>query len=391
MSEPLVVWHAPFLSSGGYCSEAISFAAALSDSRALELRVRQFGDAFNRDFVDGLSLRTRSLLSKLMRVPADDASRRVRIDVCHAEPGAWSAPHPLYESGFHPCPSGEAHYTIGRTMFETDRLPDGWAARIAFLNEVWVPTDFSRGVFEVAGVPAAKIHVVGEGVDTAFFDRARVPTERRARFRICHVGKFERRKNLEGLIRAFARAFAHDGAAAAELSILTAAYHSSDDFRAQLAASLPGVSLDNVQLVSGVDDERLVAFYAGCDVYATASHGEGFGRPLVEAMSMSLPVISPFWSGPTSFLAPEFAFLVPVTELEPVGEGAFATHLWARVDEAALAAAMQAAAADVESTRRMGERARAYAVDKLCLKCIAAVVEQRIHDVASKITPHDEL
>ncbi len=376
--RPLVVWHAPFLSSGGYCSEAISFAAALSDSTAFELRARHFGDAVSRDFVDSLSVRTRALLSKLMADDDDSSDKRLRIDVCHAEPGAWSAPHPLFTS-FYPCPSAAA-FKIGRTMFETDRLPAGWAERCSFVDELWVPTEFSARIFAASGVPASKIHVIGQGVDTDLFDRRRVPVERRDRFRVCHVGKFERRKNLEGLIRAFAHAFAHQRDAA-ELHILTAAYHSSDDFRAQLAAS--GVSLHNVVLVSGFDDERLVAFYAACDVFATASHGEGFGRPLIEAMSMSLPVIAPFWSGPTAFLTAEFAFLVPVTELEPVGEGAFATHLWARINETALSAAMRAAAADTETTRQMGERARAYAVDKFCLKCIAETVEQRIRAIVT--------
>ena len=46
-------------------------------------------------------------------------------------------------------------------MFETDRLPNGWAARLNAVDEVWVPTEWARGVF------AAQDHqlVAAQGVD----------------------------------------------------------------------------------------------------------------------------------------------------------------------------------------------------------------------------------
>ena len=52
-------------------------------------------------------------------------------------------------------------------MFETDRLPDGWADRLNKVDEVWVPTQFHRAIFEDAGV--VKVKVVGEPVDTDRF------------------------------------------------------------------------------------------------------------------------------------------------------------------------------------------------------------------------------
>jgi glycosyltransferase involved in cell wall biosynthesis len=47
-------------------------------------------------------------------------------------------------------PSGsEGHgstVTVGRTMFETDRVPLGWIPRLASMDEIWVPTEFMRDV-----------------------------------------------------------------------------------------------------------------------------------------------------------------------------------------------------------------------------------------------------
>ena len=33
---------------------------------------------------------------------------------------------------------------VGRTMFESDRIPDGWASQCNAMDEVWVPSEFNR-------------------------------------------------------------------------------------------------------------------------------------------------------------------------------------------------------------------------------------------------------
>jgi glycosyltransferase involved in cell wall biosynthesis len=103
------------------------------------------------------------------------------------------------------------------------------------MDFVWVPTEFSRDVFEAGGVSAAKLVVVGESVDTAFFSRARVravgntltpadlfsmgsvvvyvdkpqdsSTHAQDPFVFLSVFKWEERKNWRCLIKAFALEF----------------------------------------------------------------------------------------------------------------------------------------------------------------------------------------
>lgn len=47
----------------------------------------------------------------------------------------------------------------------------------------------------------------------------------------------------------------------------------------------------NVSLVGKVSDENLVSLYHNCDVYVSASEWEGFGVPLLEAMSFGKPLV----------------------------------------------------------------------------------------------------
>jgi len=57
-------------------------------------------------------------------------------------------PQPLFQTTA--CPphnagiDSAAMYTIGRTMFETDRLTPEHAARCNAMDEVWVPTAFHK-------------------------------------------------------------------------------------------------------------------------------------------------------------------------------------------------------------------------------------------------------
>ena len=66
-------------------------------------------------------------------------------------------------------PSEKMDYKIGRTMFETDRLPDGWVNRLNYMDEIWVPTSHSADIFKASGLHPDKVIIVGEPVDTEFF------------------------------------------------------------------------------------------------------------------------------------------------------------------------------------------------------------------------------
>lgn len=203
---PAVLWYAPFLSGGGYCSEAHSYVTAITaaqrsaadSSRSgrddatepFELFLTQHGDSFNAAFIRDLPEDMRALLEEvLLLVPFSvplvlpitrwllqacsgvsqllcnsavtlvaaltslfaHASQHwieprefhwrlreqgIAVAICHSEPGAW---HPARYSTSR-CPPEGARYAVGRTMFETDRVPSGWADRMNEMDEIWVPT-----------------------------------------------------------------------------------------------------------------------------------------------------------------------------------------------------------------------------------------------------------
>lgn len=244
------------------------------------------------------------------------------------------------------CPPTGSMFTVGRTMFETDRLPSGWADRLNVMQEVWVPTHFHADVFHRDGVRASKLVVVPEPIDTQFFDPIAAPPLRASRaygidvtssaFKFFSVFKFEYRKGVDVLLAAFAAAFGGH-AATEELYILTSSYHSSTDFQAgideHLATAFPdGVPpsvASRIKLVDRVPQDELPSVYAAMDAFVLPSRGEGWGRPIVEAMAMELPVIATNWSGPTAFLTPHNSLPLHYDGFRPIPTGAFAGHLMA--------------------------------------------------------------
>jgi hypothetical protein len=136
LSNWTILWHAPFFSGGGYCSEAWSYFHLLQAMGA-DVRIVQHGDGIDNIYVSQMSEeQTRAAAASSRAI-----DRRI-ISICHSEPGAWSAPSPRFHTSR--CPHPQADIAIGRTMFETDRLPQGWAQRLLHMHRVRIASPLKQ-------------------------------------------------------------------------------------------------------------------------------------------------------------------------------------------------------------------------------------------------------
>jgi len=157
------MWFAPFFSQSGYGSEARDFVLPLSNH--IPVKIVQHGDGTSSALVEGLPRETRTRLFTLARSRLD---LRRSVAVCHSEPGAWHPPR--WPTSQCPPQHPQAAFQVGRTMFETDRLPEGWHTRLNQMDEVWVPTSWAVDVFRQGGVQPDKLVQVPEAVDTDAFN-----------------------------------------------------------------------------------------------------------------------------------------------------------------------------------------------------------------------------
>jgi glycosyltransferase involved in cell wall biosynthesis len=262
---------------------------------------------------------------------------------------------------------------IGRTMFETDRIPDGWAERCNALDEVWVPSEFNRQTFTAAGVDPGRLRVVHAGVDTGLFrpDAQALSLPHLRGFNFLSVFDLQPRKGSDLLLKAYLSEFKSDDDVALILKI---SQHSDPkaDPEAQLAYFIEkevGLTLQQtppVILLNGfLSQADMAGLYVSADAFVLPSHGEGYGRHLLEALACELLVIATRWSGPLDFLREENSYLIDIEGLvpAPIEEESFAGHLWAQPSVEHLRQLMRAASAHPEDAHRRARQGRQDMID----------------------------
>ena len=305
----------------GYAEECWVIAAALAES-GMPVQLAPIG--WQADTMRLLPSQARESLERLSRQRVDLAQS---VLYQHAMAYLWNL-------GVY------GRVRVARTMFETDRLPDGWADRCNAMDEVWVPTEFNRRTFAEAGVKDRKMRVVRAGVDTELFrpdvPPLKIPYTRS--FNFLSVFDVQPRKGSDLLLRAYLSEFEADEDVAL---ILKLSQHSdrSIDPVAEICHFIEkeaGVPLEKcppiILLNRFLSQADMAALYATANAFVLPTHGEGYGRPLMEALSSELPVIATRWSGQLDFLRDENSYLIDVEGLVPAAaeEEIFAGHMWAQ-------------------------------------------------------------
>ena len=148
-----------------------------------------------------------------------------------------------------------------------------------------------RDIVKVYGIPEKKISVTLLAADERYkADPEGSPGASLAKLPrpyILNVGTLEPRKNLDGLIRAFARAKLEG---IPHTLVITGARGWGESRLAPLINEL-GLSA-SVFFTGFVEDEELPHLYRGADFFVYPSLYEGFGLPVLEAMACGTPVIT---------------------------------------------------------------------------------------------------
>ena len=218
------------------------------------------------------------------------------------------------------------HSSMGFTKSTYDQLrqlPNGQQEKVGVLQlEKPVKVLFEGANTEIY----KKVDSISEDVDKLF-------TEMNEEFLFLFVGQWgkggfgEDRKDIPKTIKIFLEAFANKKEQPALILKTSGATNSLLD-REECLEKIKSIinlfpkdwKLPSVYLLHGdFSDEEMNELYNHPKIKAMVSftHGEGFGRPLLEATMCGLPVIASGWSGQLDFLDKEKSMLVS-GELKPV-------------------------------------------------------------------------
>ena len=321
--------------------------------------------------------------SLLRAVPCSEISRRV--DVFHTFPRQF--------------PSGETGGArIGRTMFETDRIPEDWVEACNRMDEVWVPSEFNRRSFASSGVRPEKLAVIPGALDTDRFHLgvAPRPFQGQRGFTFLSVFDWTLRKGWDVLLAAFAEEFS----AGEDVTLVLKVWSSlglqcrqiqelGRKYLRQLGTSAerqPNILL----LEADIPTAYLPGIYRAVDAFVLPTRGEGWGRPLMEAMAMGLPTIATRCSGQLEFMNDDNSFLVdcqesPVSEQAVIEAPHFRGHHWAEPSRRHLRALMRTVFEERSEARRKGEVAREEVRERFDRRRVARQVDERLQRIAGRL------
>ena len=324
MSKPICVVTAPVATRSGYGAHSRDICRALIklDNYDVKIWPVRWGN------------------TPMNALHIDDSNDKMIIDRLLPEPNLPNQPelhiHITVPNEFQPF----AKYNIGITAgLETTAVPAEWLQGMNRMNMNIVPSNFVKDTFskvqfdiqneetkQSEGVLKNEkpIEVLFEGADTNIykktneFSQALVDemSQIEEEFSFLYVGHWlqggmgQDRKDVGMLIKVFCETFKNMKKQPALImktssagfsvidreTMLNKIKHIKDDIKGKLP---------NIYLLHGdLMDEEMNELYNHPKVKAhvTFTHGEGFGRPLLEATLSEKPVIAPSWSGHVDFL-----------------------------------------------------------------------------------------
>jgi glycosyltransferase involved in cell wall biosynthesis len=345
-----VFFHAPVYGGSGYADENLHVVLGLAE-HGIPVQLSPRGA--RSDTGQLLSPQVQSQLEALAKTQVDPEQSIFFV----------SAPAHEFQPKMY-----QGRHLIGRTTFETDRIPDGWLERCNAFDEIWVPSHFNFETFAAAGIPRHRLHILQEGVDTNHFRPGLQPlkiTGTRG-FNFLSVFDWQMRKGYDVLLRAYCAEFGADEDVSLILKVSTVNQPHTQlvdlvSYFIERSLNMKLEKSPNIVLMTGMlPHARFPQLYASANAFVLPTRGEGWGRPYMEALACGRPVIATKWGGQLDFLNEENADLIELEGLQSTGADidieVFAGHRWAAPSVDHLRQLMRRAVVDPKSSARKAAR-----------------------------------
>lgn len=363
------IWNSPLLDPSGYADEARHFVLALEDTGHY---ITSQPIAWSR----------RPLI-----LPSKEEMRFQNMIRRKPLAGSVFVSHIFAPNFTH---REDACLNIGRTMFETDQLPEGWSDACNRMDMVWVPDEFNRQTFLRSGVREEKVRIVPGAIDIAPFDPqgTSLLIEGARDFRFLSVFDWSLRKGWDLLLKSYIEEFSPEE----DVSLIIKTHSSlgystqqimelASDYIVQVLKRDPERIPDIVFHDANIPGHQMSDLYRAANCFVLPTRGEGWGRPFMEAMAAGLPTIGTNWSGNTAFMKPDNSYLIECEEVLvpeacwreiPIYRG----HRWAEPSCDHLRQLMRHVFSHREEAVQTGLRARSHIAREFSYARVSEIIQR---------------
>jgi glycosyltransferase involved in cell wall biosynthesis len=269
-------------------------------------------------------------------------------------------------------------------------FPQEWMPAFNLIDELWVPSDFEREIFEkitdkpvyTVPYPVAdvieekykinKIQSEDENKSRAYF---KLPQDKFLFLMMYDSGSGAARKNPGKIIESFKKAFTPDEQGVGLVVKLKENSDTDIEYIKSLTKDYENIYFLDVNM----SRDEVNSLISCVDVFVSLHRAEGFGLVAAEAMALGTPVIATAWSATTQFMDETSACMVDykMVELEkdypPFRKG----YHWAEADSTKASEYMRKLFDDREFYDIMKCNAQDKVHEKLSMKQATSVVRDR--------------
>ena len=258
----------------------------------------------------------------------------------------------------------KGRFNIGYWAWELEKFPETWLRAIDIVDELWAPSRFIQSsLSQVTDKRVVYMPLRVELPSAANFSPYKFGMSEPCWTFLFFFdfNSFSQRKNPEGVIQSFRKAFPISEGENVRLVIKTIG---GDQHSLALSKLMAEVCVDPriVILNETFKSDEMAGLVAWADCFVSLHRSEGFGRGMAEAMASGRPVIATGYGGNTDFMRPDNSFLVEYS-LIPVADGAYVEATgahWADPDLDHAARLMRLTFEQQDEAKRRGQMGKTY-------------------------------
>lgn len=229
--------------------------------------------------------------------------------------------------------AGNGHYYVF-PFFELDTLTQKDKHNLGFCDYIFVASQWAKEVLIQNNI-TKPIYVAPLGVDMSIF---KIPNKIKIRdnnYVFFHIGKWEKRKSQDFLIKAFENAFNNNDNV--ELWLVPHNPFLSKEKEAEWLKLVSNSKLkDKIKICDRLPTQKHLAefiFYGDCGIFP--SRAEGWNNEIPECMAINKPIITTNYSAHTEYCNNNNSYLIEIDELEVAHDNKwfFGDGKWAKLGE----------------------------------------------------------